>query len=626
MPTFRPLPPRPCLEYARKEAKALLRRIHAGDPEALSHALARHPQIDRTDPTRIRLADAQLVLAREHGFASWPRLVRYIRDVERQQHGHQQLHWGPDAYDAEARRMLAHHRARRSRAGRSLAAYVPRFYGLSLDEVFASTVTQEEARLAVARGYGAPSWEVFLERLEGNARTRPGDWDVDPMQGAFEAIRAADVGALERAVAAHPELLHPSEYDISAGRTLMGMALAQERKRGVSAMRPIMGWLAAQGLDRQRELNLRLCGHGVGFGCGRAVEVHELIDQGADPNWVAPNGIPALEHALLRYWSGEAVDVLAAHTLPRGALWIAAGLGDMDGVRGFLDAQGRPTPAARRIRPDCVAVGAPAFGPLLPEADDEEILVEALVVAILNGRTPVVEYLAPRGAPLNSLIYGAPLLIVAFNGPMEVVECLVRCGADLDLRSDDPNGTPRELVRSLFEQAPQDARRRQLVAACGMDAEALLAEINAGPLSTPEVHPTLRQALALASDDAVRLGQQDVRPENLLIGLMRAGGPPFYRVKEVGRLDVERFRTDLRDRIAPTGGAPGHPEPPMHPDTQTAMDAAIAFAAEQRHGVVYGVHLLHALTRSEEGPVGQILARYGVDVAKLHAGLDESPL
>lgn len=114
MPTFRPLPPRPSLEYARKEAKALLRRLRAGDAAALSRALARHPQIDKTDPTRIRLTDAQLVIAREHGFKSWPRLVRYVGDVERQQHGHQQLHWGPDTYEAEARRLLAWHRARRS--------------------------------------------------------------------------------------------------------------------------------------------------------------------------------------------------------------------------------------------------------------------------------------------------------------------------------------------------------------------------------------------------------------------------------------------------------------------------------------------------------------------------------
>lgn len=85
-PALRPLPPRPSLEYERKEAKALLRRLRAGDPEA--QARARHPGFSASDPPSPRLADAQLVIAREYGFASWPRLVRWFGDVERQQHAH----------------------------------------------------------------------------------------------------------------------------------------------------------------------------------------------------------------------------------------------------------------------------------------------------------------------------------------------------------------------------------------------------------------------------------------------------------------------------------------------------------------------------------------------------------
>src|SRR5687768_17129627 len=123
MSTLRPLPSRPSLEYARKAAKVLLRRLRAGDPEAVERTRARLPDIDINDSTRIQLAAAQLVIAREHGFASWPRLVRYIGDVERQQHGYPQLHWGPDVYEAEARWLLEGHRARQASASRALAAY-----------------------------------------------------------------------------------------------------------------------------------------------------------------------------------------------------------------------------------------------------------------------------------------------------------------------------------------------------------------------------------------------------------------------------------------------------------------------------------------------------------------------
>src|SRR4051812_26786204 len=85
-PAPRPLPPRPSLEFERKEAKALLRRLRDGDPEALARARARHPAIGAPARDRIRLSDAQLVIAREYGFASWPRLVRYFGDVAHRRH------------------------------------------------------------------------------------------------------------------------------------------------------------------------------------------------------------------------------------------------------------------------------------------------------------------------------------------------------------------------------------------------------------------------------------------------------------------------------------------------------------------------------------------------------------
>ncbi len=179
MPAVRPLPPRPSLEYERKEAKALLRRLRAGDPDALTRARARYPGLDPIAPARARLADAQRVVAREYGFASWPRLVRYFGDVARHQLAHRQLHGDRDVLDASVRGLLAGHRARRASVGRALAAYVPRFYGLRPDDVLAAPIAEDDARLTVARTHGAPSWEVLLERAAGAGRR--GAWGVDPM-------------------------------------------------------------------------------------------------------------------------------------------------------------------------------------------------------------------------------------------------------------------------------------------------------------------------------------------------------------------------------------------------------------------------------------------------------------
>lgn len=75
--SHRHLPVRPNLDQLRNQAKDLLRAMRRGDPPALSDLRAFHP--GRVEPARARLADAQLVLARSYGLASWPRLVQACR-------------------------------------------------------------------------------------------------------------------------------------------------------------------------------------------------------------------------------------------------------------------------------------------------------------------------------------------------------------------------------------------------------------------------------------------------------------------------------------------------------------------------------------------------------------------
>ncbi len=619
MSALRPLPPVPNLEFEHKEAKTLLRQIRAGEPDALARARARHPAIDTSAPERIRLADAQLVIAREYGFTSWPRLVRYFGDVDRQRHNPNSM-GRPDSYEGWARSLLAGHRRRSSGAGRALASYVPRFYGMRLDDVFAATVTEDDARLAVARTNGSPSWDVLLERAGAEQRQRSDEeWEVDPIRYAGEAMKAADLPELQRVIAAHPDLLQPSDYDVSTGHSLFSCALADERRQGRAALRPIIEWLVAQGLDLKLELNRQLCGQ---FMRTSAEDVRWLLDRGADPNWIAPNGIPVLEHALLRYWDGAAVDVLAAHAVPRRALWIAAGLGDVDGVRRSLDARGKPTRTARRIRPDFDAVG-PATMPQHPDPDDQEILMEAFFVAASNGRTAVMEHMASRGFDVNTLVWETPVLNVAVgNAWTPLVECLVRCGADLDLKGSRPDQSARAIAREMFEQAPQNADYRRIVELCGMDPDAVLAERDARPVNPPGVDPRLQQALELAGDDAFRLGQRDIRPENLFFGLLRNGGLQLMHFTKVTLQELDRFRADVRDRVRPTEDRVQRPHLLMDADAQAVIQAAIAIATERRREWVHGLHLLYTLTQANHGVVAELLKHYGSSALVVNAELE----
>jgi len=87
------LPAHPCLEQYKKQAKDLLKSVKSGHPEALQHTLQRfkndHPRFARladleSQGAKLALADAQFVIAREHGFESWPRFAKHIEGLNRQ--------------------------------------------------------------------------------------------------------------------------------------------------------------------------------------------------------------------------------------------------------------------------------------------------------------------------------------------------------------------------------------------------------------------------------------------------------------------------------------------------------------------------------------------------------------
>jgi hypothetical protein len=73
----RALPPNPDLDQLRNQAKELLKASRARDLPSLL-------RIEQVLPDRAataRLADAQLVIAREYGFASWPKLKRHVEAI-----------------------------------------------------------------------------------------------------------------------------------------------------------------------------------------------------------------------------------------------------------------------------------------------------------------------------------------------------------------------------------------------------------------------------------------------------------------------------------------------------------------------------------------------------------------
>lgn len=83
----RQFPPSPSLEQLKKQAKSLLKRQQAADSEALTHIRENHPRWRNLSEEQVAaspfaLADAQLVIASEYGFASWSKLQSHVKTLE----------------------------------------------------------------------------------------------------------------------------------------------------------------------------------------------------------------------------------------------------------------------------------------------------------------------------------------------------------------------------------------------------------------------------------------------------------------------------------------------------------------------------------------------------------------
>jgi len=123
----KPLPSRPNLDHLKHQAKDLLKDHAARTPGAAQRLREFHPRFTRATDSeifaaRLRLSDAQLTIAREHGFPSWTRLRHHIEqpalsdrlDLPHQQRIQDHLFRGAvdllDAGDASALRAhLAQH-------------------------------------------------------------------------------------------------------------------------------------------------------------------------------------------------------------------------------------------------------------------------------------------------------------------------------------------------------------------------------------------------------------------------------------------------------------------------------------------------------------------------------------
>ena len=87
--SIRALPSHPSLEQYRKQAKDLVKQFTTSDQRLIPLLREHHPRFRTlTDEAilsnRLALTDAHLILARQHGFESWPKFSRHIESLNRE--------------------------------------------------------------------------------------------------------------------------------------------------------------------------------------------------------------------------------------------------------------------------------------------------------------------------------------------------------------------------------------------------------------------------------------------------------------------------------------------------------------------------------------------------------------
>lgn len=237
---------RPNLEHFRGQAKTLLANLRDGEREAVRAFLTHLPRAHGMSAAQaraagFRLADAQSVVARQSGFASWPQLVRHV-DQLRALEGE----WRFDALQVDGadmpRAMIAQSRllldGDRFRMESPEATYDGRF------AIDAST-SPMQIDIAFVEGPEAGNSSFGLFELDGDRLTiclgvvgapRPTTFATTPGSGhALERLRRASAarpegvtGGVARTAAPTGELpaspVDPADFALESSPTLARLA------------------------------------------------------------------------------------------------------------------------------------------------------------------------------------------------------------------------------------------------------------------------------------------------------------------------------------------------------------------------------------------------------------------
>jgi len=416
----RSLPTRPNLEQYKKQAKDLVKAWKAGGPDAIARIRAHH------DRARMTLTDAQFVIAREHGFDSWPTFAAHLHSLTPE--GSPREIWRRaeraivDGDEPSLEALLREH-GDLLRTGPVVSSWLG---GLAPD------YRDGDARVIIAKEHFVESWEQFA-RLAA-AMKDPAS-AISWFETAVDAVIAGDEGTLERQLRADPELIRARST-----RTHHSTLLHYVGANGVEGFRQRTPKNAVRIAEILLDAGADIDATADMYGGGQttlglvATSIHPanagvqedlmtvLLARGASVG--GTTGIDAWSRLISACHANgrpQAAEFLAERA-PGLDLEAAAGVGRLDVVRGFFTADGE-----------------------LRDTSTAKQMTDGFAWACEYGRTPVVAFLIQRGVDVGTKLRNhgqTGLHWAAFGGYPDTVRILLNARSPVNEKDPEFDGTP----------------------------------------------------------------------------------------------------------------------------------------------------------------------------------------
>jgi hypothetical protein len=422
------LPPHPNLEQYKKQAKDLVKARKSDDPEALRSIRQYHPRFAKLPGAELQsaafgLSDAQFVIAREHGFESWPRFAKHLEALNRESSPASLWESAKNALitgDVSTLERLLDENPKLF-SQEQPPAYVPSGPG--------PHYAGEDARTIITREHNFASFEEFAKHLEELNRKNS---LTSQFESAVDAIISGNLARLERLLRVNPALVrarstrkhHATLLHYVGANGVEGFRQKTPKnavkvtevllKAGaeVDAVAEMYGGSTTLGLVAT-SIHPRLAGL-------QDALMNILLEHGAaiDQPGAAGNGHSAVNGCLAN-GRLEAAEFLAARGAPLD-LEGAAGVGRLDLVKSFFNEDGNLKASATTAQ-----------------------MKSGFNWACEYGRTSVVDFLLHQGIEVGERHHGETgLHWAAYGGHLDIVKLLLERRAPVDIKDERFGGTP----------------------------------------------------------------------------------------------------------------------------------------------------------------------------------------